>query len=339
MMNPISSVRALPDARAADLGSEPPGGNPAGGGRSGRGRPNLEAAWPSAPAVRARLFLSDLVALTKPRIVDLLVLTGAATAAVAAGGWPGLRPLGAVVLGGGMAAGGAGSINCALEGDLDRRMPRTRHRPVAAGRLSVRVAMTQGIVLNIVGLAFIAAVTNRLAAALTLGGTLWYILIYTLWLKPRTTSNIVVGGLAGCFPPLVGWAAVTGTVGLTALASAAVIFLWTPPHFWALATLASDDYRSAGIPMLPAVAGTRRTARAMLAYALAAVAASLIPVVVGDLGALYLAVALAAGGWLAGACHQHLRRLERATARRVFLGSLGYLGALFLAAALDVVVV
>jgi heme o synthase len=317
-MNSISSAPALRDARGAGPGGE---------------RPGVARDLP-----RARLVLADLVALTKPRIVHLLVVTGSTMAVVAAGGWPGLRPLAAVVLGGGMAAGGAGSINCALEGDLDRRMPRTRHRPVAAGRLSAGVAMTQGIALNAVALAFIVAVTNILAAALTLGGTLWYVLVYTLWLKPRTASNIVVGGVAGCFPPLVGWAAVTGIVGPTALALAGVIFLWTPPHFWALATLANDDYRAAGIPMLPAVAGTRRTARAMLAYALAAVAASLVPVVAGDLGALYLAVALAGGAWLARACHQHLRRLERATARRVFLGSLGYLGALFIAAALDVVV-
>ncbi|MDQ3944055.1 MAG: heme o synthase, partial [Actinomycetota bacterium] len=280
----------------------------------------------------------DLVALTKPRIVELLVLTGAATAVVAAEGWPGVRPLAAVVLGGGMAGAGAGSINCALEGELDRRMPRTRHRPVAARRLSAGAALTQGVVLSVLALALITVVTNRLAAGLTLGGSLWYVFVYTLLLKPRTTHNIVLGGLAGSFPPLVGWAAVTGTIGPTALAFAAVIFLWTPPHFWALATLAEDDYRAAGIPMLPAVAGSRQTARAMLAYALGAVAASLVPVVLGDLGAVYLVVALAGGAWLAGACHGHLRRLEPATARRVFLRSLGYLGALFVAAAVDIVV-
>ncbi|MDQ3947068.1 MAG: heme o synthase [Actinomycetota bacterium] len=295
-----------------------------------------------APAVaaggRGRALLADLASLTKPRIVELLVVTGAATAAVAAGGWPGVRPLAAVVLGGGMAGAGAGSINCALEGDLDRRMPRTCHRPVAAGRLSAGVALAQGIMLNILAVAFIAAVTNLLTAALTLAGSLWYVFVYTLWLKPRTAHNIVVGGLAGSFPPLVGWAAVTGTVGGTALALAAVIFLWTPPHFWALATLAGDDYRAAGIPMLPAVAGTRRTARAMLGYAYGTVAASLIPVVLGDLGAVYLLVALAAGAWLAGACHDHLRRLQPATARRVFLGSLGYLAALFAAATIDIMV-
>jgi protoheme IX farnesyltransferase len=291
----------------------------------------------SIPSIRAVPLLADLVALTKPRIMELVVVTGAATAVVAAGGWPGTGPLAAVVLGGGMAAGGAGSINCALEGDLDRRMPRTRHRPVAAGRVTPGVALAQGVVLNLLAMTLIVATTNRLAAALTLAGTVWYVLVYTLWLKPRTSQNIVIGGLAGSFPPLAGWAAVDGTVSVTALALAAVIFLWTPPHFWALATLADDDYRAAGIPMLPSVAGYRRTARAMLAYALATVAASVVPVATGDLGALYLAVALAGGGWLTRACDQHLRRLEPTTARRVFMTSLGYLGALFLAAGVDVV--
>ncbi|MGH8973964.1 MAG: heme o synthase [Acidimicrobiia bacterium] len=298
----------------------------------------LEIAWSPGRSLRARAILADLVALTKPRIVELLVITGAAAAVVAAGGWPGMGPLAAVVLGGGMAGAGAGSINCALEGDLDRRMPRTRHRPVAAGRLSPQVALGQGVVLNVLAVVLIVATTNWLAATLTLAGTIWYVFVYTLWLKPRTTNNIVIGGLAGSFPPLVGWAAVTGTVGVTALAFAAVIFLWTPPHFWALATLANDDYRAAGVPMMPAVAGSHRTARAMLAYAAGMLVASLVPVVVGDLRALYLVVAAAGGVWLVRACRHHLRRLERATARRVFLGSLGYLGALFMAAAIDVTV-
>jgi len=296
-----------------------------------------QIAWGPVPAPRVRSLLADLVSLTKPRIVHLLVVTGAATTVVAARGWPGMRPLAAVVLGGAMAAGGAGSINCALEADLDRRMQRTRQRPVAAGRLSAQWALAQGIVLNVLAYALIAAATNDLAAGLTLAGTLWYVFVYTLWLKPRTAQNIVIGGLAGSFPPLVGWAAVTGTVGASALALAAVVFLWTPPHFWALATLVDDDYRAAGIPMLPAVVGPRRTARAMYAYALGTVAVSLIPVVIGDLGWLYLAVALVVGGWFAGACRRHLHSLEPATARRVFLASLGYLGALFAATSLDVV--
>jgi heme o synthase len=295
-----------------------------------------DTAWSAAPAIRTQVLVADLVALTKPRIVGLLVFTGAAAAVVAAHGWPGSRPLGAIVLGGGMAAAGAGSINCGVEADLDRRMPRTCRRPVAAGRLPAGVAVAQGVVLNLLAVMLITAMTNRLTAGLTLAGSLWYVFVYTLWLKPRTTSNIVIGGLAGSFPPVAGWAAVTGTVGPTALALAAVIFLWTPPHFWALATLAGDEYRGAGIPMLPAVAGWRRTARAMLAYTLGTVAASLIPVVVGDLRGFYLVVALFGGVWLTGRCLDHVRSPDRATARRVFLTSIGYLAALFLAAAVDV---
>ena len=292
---------------------------------------------PPAAAAPTRAVVADLIALTKPRIVELLVVTGVAATVVAAGGWPGTAPLAAVVIGGGMAGAGAGSINCALEGDLDRKMARTSHRPVAAGRLSARVALTQGIVLNLVAMTLIDILSNPLAAGLALAGTVWYVFVYTLWLKPRTASNIVVGGLAGSFPPLVGWAAVTGTITTTAVALAAVIFFWTPAHFWALATLANDEYRTAGIPMLPAVAGSRRAARAMVGYASAALAASVVPVIVGDLGLFYLAVALAAGGWFISACRQHLGRLEPITARRVFLGSLGYLGVLFAAAALDAV--
>ena len=297
-----------------------------------------DIAWTEAPALADRATLADFIALTKPRIVELLVVTGATTAVVAAGGWPGLYPLAAVVVGGGLAGAGAGSINCALEGDVDRRMPRTCERPVAAGRIPASVALALGIVLNVVALTLIWTLSNWLAAVLAISGTVWYVAVYTLWLKPRTTQNIVIGGLAGSFPPLVGWAAVTGGLSVSALAFAAVIFLWTPPHFWALATLAERDYRQAGIPMLPVVAGRRRTARAMFGYAIATLAASLVPVMMGDLGVVYLAAAIAVGAWLIAACYRHLRTLERATAMKVFMTSLGYIGVLFLAAALDSVV-
>jgi protoheme IX farnesyltransferase len=297
-----------------------------------------DIAWTPAPALADRATLADYITLTKPRIVQLLVVTGATTAVVAAGGWPGLPALAAVVVGGGLAGAGAGSINCALEGDVDRRMPRTCQRPVAAGRIPASVALALGIALNVVALAFIGATTNWLAAMLAVSGTVWYVFVYTLWLKPRTAHNIVVGGLAGSFPPLVGWAAVTGGVGVSAVAFAAVIFFWTPPHFWALATLVERDYEQAGIPMLPVVAGPRRTAQAMLRYAVATVIVSVVPVLRGDLGILYLGTALGTGAWLVAACAHHLRSPGPATARKAFLASLGYLGWLFLAAALDSVV-
>lgn len=301
-----------------------------------------DVAWPPAPTLAAtasRATLADFIALTKPRIVELLIVTGATTAVVAAGGWPGVPALATVVVGGGLAGAGAGAINCALEGDVDRRMPRTCQRPVAAGRIPAHVALALGIALNLVALAFIGATTNWLAALLAVSGTVWYVFVYTLWLKPRTAHNIVIGGLAGSFPPLVGWAAVTGTVGVSALALAAVIFFWTPPHFWALATLVQRDYEQAGIPMLPVVAGHRRTARAMLGYAVATVIVSGVPVLQGDLGILYLGTALGAGAWLVAACARHLRSPGPVTARKAFLTSLGYLGWLFLAAAVDSVVV
>ena len=303
-----------------------------------------DIAWSPAPAPApapalaappSRANLADFIALTKPRIVQLLVVTGATTAVVAASGWPGLGPLAAVVVGGGLAGAGAGSINCALEGDVDRRMARTCQRPVAAGRIPASVALAMGVALNVVALTLIWTLTNWLAAVLAVSGTVWYVVVYTVWLKPRTTQNIVVGGLAGSFPPLVGWAAVTGGLSVSAVAFAAVIFLWTPPHFWAIATLAEQDYRQAGIPMMPVVAGPRRTAWAMLGYAVATVLASLVPAVLGDLGIVYLAAAAGAGGWLVAACCRHLRALERASASRVFVASLGYVGVLFFAAALD----
>ena len=297
-----------------------------------------DIAWTPAPALADRATLADFIALTKPRIVELLILTGATRAVVAAGGWPGLQPLAAVVIGGGLAGAGAGSINCALEGEIDRRMPRTCQRPVAAGRIPAAVALAFGVALNIFALAFIWTATNWLAATLAVAGTVWYVFVYTLWLKPRTAQNIVVGGLAGSFPPLVGWAAVTGGVGVSALAFAAVIFLWTPPHFWALATLVERDYEHAGIPMLPVVAGHRETARAMLAYAFATLAVSVVPALWGDLGIVYLVSAVAAGGWLVAACLRHLHHLEPSSARRVFVTSLGYVGVVFLAADLDSVV-
>jgi protoheme IX farnesyltransferase len=296
-----------------------------------------EAVGRPTPVTGLVPLLADFVALTKPRILALVVVTGAAASLIAAGGWPGGRALAAVIIGGGMAAGGAGSINCAGEAELDRRMPRTRNRPVAAGRVPAAVALAQGVILNVLAALLITGVTNRLAAALTLAGTVWYVFVYTLWLKPRTSQNIVIGGIAGSVPPLAGWAAVDGGVSLTAVALAAVIFLWTPPHFWALATIVDDDYRAAGVPMRPSVIGAARTARSMKTYALATLGVSLIPVIVGDLRGLYLAVALAAGGWLVTACEEHRRLVEAATARRVFLVSLAYLGALFLAAAVDVV--
>ncbi|HXF37670.1 MAG TPA: heme o synthase, partial [Actinomycetota bacterium] len=283
----------------------------------------------------ARAQPHDFLALTKPRIVGLLVATGLGSAVVAAGGWPGLGPVVAVALGGALAAGGAGAMNAALEADLDARMARTRGRPVPAGRISPAAALAFGLVLEVAAFALITALTNVLAAALALGGAFWYAAVYTLWLKRRTSWNIVVGGAAGSFPPLVGWAAVTGTLHLTAWALAAAIFLWTPPHFWALATLLREDYRRAGIPMLPAVTDLRTVATRMLRYAFLTLVASLAPLAWGGLGAVHGVVAAAAGLWFVGESLFHHRRLSRRTAGRVFWASGIYLLLLFVGAALD----
>jgi protoheme IX farnesyltransferase len=220
---------------------------------------------------------ADLLALTKPRIAGLLVATGLCSAVAAAGGWPGAGPVLAVALGGGLAAGGGGAINAALEGDLDARMARTRHRPVPAGRISPGLALAFGVALEAAAFGLIALLANVLAAALAVGGALWYAAVYTAWLKRRTTWNIVVGGAAGSFPPLVGWAAATGRLEPTAWALAAVVFLWTPPHFWSLATLLKEDYRRAGVPMLPVVADDEAVAVRMLRYGWLTLGASLAP--------------------------------------------------------------
>lgn len=296
-----------------------------------RARPAVPA--PAAAGARARV--GDFLALTKPRIVGLLVVTALGAAVVAAGGWPGLEPVLAVVVGGALAAGGAGAINAALEADLDARMARTRRRPVPAGRICPGVALAFGVVLEVAACTLITVINNSLAAALALGGALWYVGVYTLWLKRRSSWNIVWGGAAGSFPPLVGWAAVTGTLHQTAWALATVVFLWTPPHFWALATVLREDYRKAGVPMLPVVADPRAVATRMLRYAWLTLAASLAPLAWSGLGVLYGALAAAAGLWFVGECLRYRRQLSRQAAGRVFRASGLYLLLVFLGAALD----
>jgi len=279
--------------------------------------------------------LLDLASLMKPGVVSLLVWTGAASTVAAARGWPGASIFLAVVAGGGMAAGGAGAINCAIDRDIDTVMRRTRERPVPAGRLSPATAVGFGIALNGLAFAVLASAANLWAALLAMGGTLWYVGVYSLWLKRRTPSNIVIGGLAGSFPPLVGWAAATGRVDATALVLALVIFLWTPPHFWSLSVLIESDYRRADVPMLPVLVGPAESARRVLLYAVATLVASLIPVAWGGFGVPYLLSATIAGGWFVLTCARSWRRPTRASARRVFTASLVYPFVLFAAAAAD----
>ena len=255
--------------------------------------------------------LRDYLSLLKLRIVVLLVGTAVGPMLPAAHGLPPARALLAVVIGGTLAAGGAHAINGWLDRDIDALMNRTRRRPIPGGRIPAWHGLAIGVALNALAFAVLATLANLLAALLALTGTLIYVFVYTLWLKRWSAQNIVIGGAAGAMPPLVGWAAVTGRLDLTALSLFLVIFFWTPPHFWALAQLIRRDYERAGIPMMPVVAGHGPTRRQSLAYAVVTLAVSLLPVLTGAEGAVYLvgaallgaglvtmaALDLAAGGW------------------------------------------
>ncbi len=210
--------------------------------------------------------IGDHVALTKPRVMSLLLYTALGGMVLAARGLPDYLILVSVLVGGALASGGASSINHALEGELDVAMRRTRSRPVASGRVSARHALAYGLILNAGAFTVILLGANLLAAALAMAGTLIYVFVYTLWLKRSTTQNIVIGGAAGAVPPLVGWAAVTGSVALPAWYLFSIIFFWTPPHFWALAIMIKDDYKAAGVPMLPVIVGFKETRRTMFLY-------------------------------------------------------------------------
>ncbi len=239
--------------------------------------------------------LADYYELTKPRIIVLLLITTVAAMVMAARGLP---PLGLTVLtliGGALAAGSAGAFNCVIDRDIDRLMRRTMARPLPTGRVAPLHAALYATTLGIASFTLLYAFVNPLAAWLSLTGNLFYIVVYTLLLKRRTTLNIVIGGAAGALPPLVGWAAVTGTIGAPAIALAALVFLWTPPHFWALALMTETDYGRANIPMLPNVHGVPRTKNEILIYTIIMVAASIAIVPLGVFGAWYLVPAVVLG--------------------------------------------
>ena len=282
----------------------------------------------SVSAARARAdVVRDYLSLFKLRIVSLLLITAVAPMLPAAHGLPSLRALIAVLIGGTLAAAGAHSINCWFDRDIDASMSRTRRRPIPEGRITPWHALALGIVANVLAFAVLLALTNLLAASLAIAGTLIYVFVYTIWLKRSTPQNIVIGGAAGAVPPLVGWAAVTGSLDLTAVALFLVIFFWTPPHFWALAQVISADYKRAGIPMLPVVAGSASAKRQALVYTVLLLAVSLIPYFTGATGAVYLAGALLLGlGFLAVAV---LDLIRQGWTRRVFAASIAYLALLF----------
>jgi protoheme IX farnesyltransferase len=275
------------------------------------------------------------VTLTKPRIISLLLLTTVATMFVADPSGPPLATILWTMLGGYLAAGGAGAINHYIERDSDARMARTSERPLASGRVEPWHGLVFGIALGIAATAQLAITVNGLAAALAATGLLGYVFLYTLWLKPRTPLNIVLGGAAGAMPPLVGWAAATGALTAQALWPFAIVFFWTPPHFWALSLLIADDYARTGVPMLPVVRGESATRRQILAYSVLLVAITIGPVLTGLFGGFYLAAALVLGASFIALAAYLLRRPSRTAARRLYLSSLAYLALLFVAMALD----
>jgi heme o synthase len=286
-----------------------------------------------------RVTLVDYVTLTKPRIMSLLVLTAVCAMIAAAGGAPDTVALAALVIGGALACGGAGALNHVLDRDIDRLMgPRTASRPVAAGRISPLRAVVFGLALSALAFAVMTVFANLLAAVLSLCGGAYYVLVYTLWLKRSTAQNIVIGGAAGAIPPLAGWAAAHGTLGLGAVMLFAIVLLWTPPHFWALALLLSRHYEAADVPMMPVVRGAPATALRVLLYTVALVAFSCIPAVLGTFGVGYLVAALILGGVFCALAWRLWREQTPARAAVLFHYSLLYLSLLFLAVAIDAVV-
>ena len=286
-----------------------------------------------------RAVFRDYLTLTKPRIMVLLLLTAVGGMFVGAGGVPSAGLLAATVAGLALACGGASALNHVLDRDLDARMRRTSARPVAAGRVAPGRALEFGIALSALSFVLLASFVNVLAALLALAGNLFYVLVYTGYLKRSTPQNIVIGGAAGAVPPVVGWAAATGNLALPALLLFLVVFVWTPPHFWALALLVKRDYEAARVPMLPVVRGERETARAIVRYSVALVAISVLPFAFGALGAVYLAGALALGAVFLALAVALERVTTPARARRLFSYSLAYLALLFVAMAVDPVLV
>ncbi len=280
----------------------------------------------------------SLLQLTKPRIIELLLVTTVPTMLLAQRGLPGARLLALTLIGGALAAGSANTLNCYLDRDIDAMMRRTSRRPLVAtgpGAIKPAEALAFGIALGVLATLLLALLVNELAAALADGAILFYVFVYTLGLKRRTASNIVIGGTAGCFPVLVGWAAVRGSVGWPAIVLFAVIFLWTPPHFWALAMKFKDDYAAAGVPMLPVVAPAAIVARKIVIYSYVMVAATL--ALAPYAGGIYGVCAGALGAWFLAAAHRLRRSVtvgESAAPMRLFHLSIVYLTLLFAAIAI-----
>jgi protoheme IX farnesyltransferase len=293
-------------------------------------------ALPPAPpyASGVRQVVCDYVELTKPKVQSLLLLTTVCTMEIA--GDPSVGLIAVTVLGGYLSAGGAGAVNHYFDRDIDALMARTASRPVPSGRVAPRAALLFGVVLAALSFALLTSAVNLLAASLAFSGFLGYVFVYTLWLKRRTPQNIVIGGAAGAIPPLVGWAAVTGGLGGMPLYLFAIVFFWTPPHFWALSLLMKDEYARVGVPMLPVVRGERETRKQIMLYSILLYAVTQLPFCAGGLGDLYLVASLVLGVLFIAGSVVLYRRADRRSALRLYLFSLAYLALLFGAMVLDV---
>ena len=292
-------------------------------------------ALPAALAARPLAVVNDYVRLTKPRIISLLLVTTAGAMFVAASGVPDGWLLFWTMVGGYLAAGGANAINHYVDRDIDGRMRRTTERPVVAGRVAPGRALAFGVALGALSALVLGLAANWLAAGLALLGLALYVGVYTLWLKRTSVHNIVIGGSAGAVPPLVGWAAVTGDLGLSAWLLFAIVFYWTPPHFWALALMLERDYAAAGIPMLPVVRGVGETKRQILLWTLVMIAVSILPVASGAAGVTYLVSALALGAVFLALAALLARDPGIRWARATFHYSLLYLALIFVALVVD----
>jgi len=280
--------------------------------------------------------LRGYVSLTKPKIIALLLVTTVPGMVLAQRGWPSNWLILATLVGGALSAAGANAINCWYDRDIDSIMKRTRSRPLVTGEISPPHALTFGVLLGAGAFVLLWATTTLAAASLSLGALLFYVFVYTVWLKRRTPQNIVIGGAAGAFPPMVGWAAVTGDVSLPSAVMFAIIFFWTPPHFWALALRLKDDYAEAGVPMLPVTHGVEFTRLQILRYSVLLVLVTFIIAPAAELGIVYLGSALVLGAVFVGYAFQLWRRPATTSPMALYKYSLLYLGILFVAMGIDV---
>ena len=334
-MVPENSV--APAAASSDTGTMPNGAPD----RTAAYREGL-ANYDRRPGGRIRRRVAAYIALTKPRVIELLLITTIPTMILAQGGWPPVWLMIATLVGGALAAGSANAFNMYLDRDIDKVMNRTKRRPLATGEISPRAGLLFSWILGLASLVWFALVVNYASAWLAAAAIAIYVVGYTMILKRRTPQNIVWGGIAGCMPVFIGWAAVTGELSWSAVALFGVIFFWTPPHYWPLSMKFKKDYAAAEVPMLPVVSDDRRVAAEMVGYTIAMIACSLVLVPLAGMGWAYTVLAVGLGGWFLAATILMLRRAKQGVrgkklgAMKVFHASITYLSALFVAVAVDV---